>query len=136
VKEKQGIYRFPRAQDPGQGPTSATSAFELEGKRLVVVSAIDNLMKGAAGQAVHAMNVNETALKKQQVFHLPGSTRSDMCRLLVARSQDAFPPAPYLEKFASIAKNSKEFQARLGVRLVGSGRSLADLPEHPTRVGR
>jgi predicted glutamine amidotransferase len=41
---------------------------------------------------------------------LPGSTRFDMCRLLVVRSQDAFSPAPYLEKFASIAKNSKEFQ--------------------------
>src|SRR5512136_2062060 len=33
-----------------------------------------------------------------------------MCRLLAVRSQDAFSPAPYLEKFASIAKNSKEFQ--------------------------
>ena len=31
--------------------------FELSGTRLVVISAIDNLMKGAAGQAVHAMNV-------------------------------------------------------------------------------
>jgi N-acetyl-gamma-glutamyl-phosphate/LysW-gamma-L-alpha-aminoadipyl-6-phosphate reductase len=31
--------------------------FELAGTRLVVISAIDNLMKGAAGQAVHAMNV-------------------------------------------------------------------------------
>ena len=41
---------------------------------------------------------------------MPGSTRSDMCRLLVVRSQDAFPPAAYLEKFASIARNSKEFQ--------------------------
>lgn len=41
---------------------------------------------------------------------MPGSTRSDMCRLLVVRSQGAFPPAPHLEKFASIAKNSKEFQ--------------------------
>jgi len=41
---------------------------------------------------------------------LPGSIRSDMCRLLAVRSQDAFSSAPYLEKFASIAKNSKEFQ--------------------------
>lgn len=41
---------------------------------------------------------------------MPGSTRSDMCRLLAVRSQDAFSPAPYLEKFAFIAKNSKEFQ--------------------------
>jgi len=41
---------------------------------------------------------------------LPGSTRADMCRLFVVRSQDAFSQAPYLEKFAFIAKNSKEFQ--------------------------
>lgn len=41
---------------------------------------------------------------------MPGSTRSDMCRLLAVRSQETFSPAPYLEKFAFIAKNSKEFQ--------------------------
>jgi glutamine amidotransferase len=33
-----------------------------------------------------------------------------MCRLLAVRSQDAFSPAPFLEKFAFIAKNSREFQ--------------------------
>lgn len=33
-----------------------------------------------------------------------------MCRLLAVRSQAPFSPAPYLEKFAFIAKNSKEFQ--------------------------
>jgi glutamine amidotransferase len=33
-----------------------------------------------------------------------------MCRLLVIRSQDVFPPASYLERFASIARNSKEYQ--------------------------
>ena len=33
-----------------------------------------------------------------------------MCRLLAVRSLVTFSPAPYLEKFASIAKNSKEFQ--------------------------
>jgi glutamine amidotransferase len=33
-----------------------------------------------------------------------------MCRLLAVRSQEAFSPAPYLAKFAFIAKNSKEFQ--------------------------
>jgi predicted glutamine amidotransferase len=41
---------------------------------------------------------------------LPDSTRSDMCRLLVVRSQGAFRPASHLEKFASIARNSKEYQ--------------------------
>jgi glutamine amidotransferase len=33
-----------------------------------------------------------------------------MCRLLAVRSQDAFSPAPFLEKFAFISKNSREFQ--------------------------
>jgi glutamine amidotransferase len=33
-----------------------------------------------------------------------------MCRLLVVRSQEIFRPSLYLEKFARIAKNSKEFQ--------------------------
>ena len=33
-----------------------------------------------------------------------------MCRLLALRSQHAFSPAPFLGKFAFIAKHSKEFQ--------------------------
>jgi len=33
-----------------------------------------------------------------------------MCRLLVVRSKEPFAPAPYLERFASIAEKSKEFQ--------------------------
>jgi len=56
VKEKQGIYRFPEPKILA-GTNYCDIGFELEEKRLVVVSAIDNLMKGAAGQAVHAMNV-------------------------------------------------------------------------------
>jgi N-acetyl-gamma-glutamyl-phosphate/LysW-gamma-L-alpha-aminoadipyl-6-phosphate reductase len=56
VKEKQGIYRFPEPKIVG-GTNYCDIGFELDGSRLVVVSAIDNLMKGAAGQAVHAMNV-------------------------------------------------------------------------------
>jgi N-acetyl-gamma-glutamyl-phosphate/LysW-gamma-L-alpha-aminoadipyl-6-phosphate reductase len=56
VKEKQGIYRFPEPKILA-GTNFCDIGFELEEKRLVVVSAIDNLMKGAAGQAVHAMNV-------------------------------------------------------------------------------
>jgi len=58
VRSKRGIHRYPEpkmltasnhcdigfAADPGQG-------------RLVVIAAIDNLMKGAAGSAVQAMNV-------------------------------------------------------------------------------
>jgi N-acetyl-gamma-glutamyl-phosphate/LysW-gamma-L-alpha-aminoadipyl-6-phosphate reductase len=56
VKEKQGIYRFPEPKIL-VGTNYCDIGFELDGSRLVVVSAIDNLMKGAAGQAVHAMNV-------------------------------------------------------------------------------
>ena len=56
VKDKQGIYRYPEPKLLS-GTNYCDIGFELEGTRLVVVSAIDNLMKGAAGQAVHAMNV-------------------------------------------------------------------------------
>jgi N-acetyl-gamma-glutamyl-phosphate/LysW-gamma-L-alpha-aminoadipyl-6-phosphate reductase len=56
VKEKQGIYRYPEPKIV-VGSNYCDIGFELDGTRLVVISAIDNLMKGAAGQAVHAMNV-------------------------------------------------------------------------------
>ena len=56
VKEKQGIYRYPEPKIL-IGTNYCDIGFELAGSRLVVISAIDNLMKGAAGQAVHAMNV-------------------------------------------------------------------------------
>jgi len=56
VKEKQGIYRFPEPKIL-LGTNYCDIGFELDGTRLVVICAIDNLMKGAAGQAVHAMNV-------------------------------------------------------------------------------
>jgi N-acetyl-gamma-glutamyl-phosphate/LysW-gamma-L-alpha-aminoadipyl-6-phosphate reductase len=56
VKERQGIYRFPEPKILA-GSNYCDIGFELSGTRLVVISAIDNLMKGAAGQAVHAMNV-------------------------------------------------------------------------------
>lgn len=56
VKERQGIYRYPEPKLLA-GTNFCDIGFELDGRRLVVMSAIDNLMKGAAGQAVHAMNV-------------------------------------------------------------------------------
>lgn len=56
VKERQGIYRYPEPKFLA-GTNYCDIGFELAGNRLVVISAIDNLMKGAAGQAVHAMNV-------------------------------------------------------------------------------
>jgi N-acetyl-gamma-glutamyl-phosphate/LysW-gamma-L-alpha-aminoadipyl-6-phosphate reductase len=58
VKERQGIHRYP---DPKllTGTNFADVGFELDedSGRVVVVSAIDNLMKGAAGQAVQCMNL-------------------------------------------------------------------------------
>ncbi len=58
VKERQGTHRYP---DPKllAGTNFCDVGFELDGEsgRVVVVSAIDNLMKGAAGQAVQCMNL-------------------------------------------------------------------------------
>lgn len=58
VKEKRGIYRYPEPKILA-GTNFFDVGFELsgDGKRLVVVGAIDNLVKGTAGQAVQAMNI-------------------------------------------------------------------------------
>lgn len=56
VKTKTGLYRFPEPKIL-IGSNYCDIGFELDGDRLVVIGAIDNLMKGAAGQAVQAMNV-------------------------------------------------------------------------------
>jgi N-acetyl-gamma-glutamyl-phosphate/LysW-gamma-L-alpha-aminoadipyl-6-phosphate reductase len=56
VKTKAGLYRYPEPKILS-GSNYCDIGFELDSDRLVVISAIDNLMKGAAGQAVHAMNI-------------------------------------------------------------------------------
>lgn len=58
VKEKTGIYRYPEPKIVW-GTNYCDIGFEKDNNsnRLVVMSAIDNLVKGAAGQAVHAFNV-------------------------------------------------------------------------------
>ncbi|PIV09943.1 N-acetyl-gamma-glutamyl-phosphate reductase [Candidatus Roizmanbacteria bacterium CG02_land_8_20_14_3_00_36_15] len=58
VKEKQGLYRFPEPKIL-QGTNYCDIGFEMDNvtKRLVVIGAIDNLVKGTAGQAVQAMNI-------------------------------------------------------------------------------
>jgi len=68
VKERTGIYRYPEPKLL-QGTNWCDIGFEKDpaSNRLVVISAIDNLMKGAAGQAVQAFNLmcgfpEETAL--------------------------------------------------------------------------
>lgn len=58
VKQKTGIFRYP---DPKllPGTNYCDVGFEVEEgtNRVVIIAAIDNLMKGAAGSAVQAMNV-------------------------------------------------------------------------------
>lgn len=58
VKERDGVYRFPEPKLV-TGTNFCDVGFELDASnnRLVVISAIDNLMKGAAGQALQAMNI-------------------------------------------------------------------------------
>ncbi|MBI2074214.1 MAG: N-acetyl-gamma-glutamyl-phosphate reductase [Candidatus Levybacteria bacterium] len=58
VKELQGIYRYPEPKIL-QGTNFCDIGFELDKatNRLVLIGAIDNLVKGTAGQAVQSMNV-------------------------------------------------------------------------------
>lgn len=58
VKERQGIYRYPEPKIL-QGTNFCDIGFEMDTKsnRLVLIGAIDNLVKGTAGQAVQAMNL-------------------------------------------------------------------------------
>lgn len=58
VRARRGIHRFPEPKVLS-GTNYCDIGFVLDeaGRRLVVVSAIDNLMKGAAGSAVQSMNV-------------------------------------------------------------------------------
>lgn len=58
VSERGGAYRFPEPKLLS-GTNYCDVGFELDpaGERLVVVAAIDNLVKGSAGQAVQAMNL-------------------------------------------------------------------------------
>ncbi|OIP96702.1 N-acetyl-gamma-glutamyl-phosphate reductase [Candidatus Wirthbacteria bacterium CG2_30_54_11] len=57
VKEHGGVYRLPEPKIL-EGTNYCDIGFQLDprSKRLVVVAAIDNLMKGAAGQAVQCLN--------------------------------------------------------------------------------
>lgn len=60
VKEQKGIYRYPEPKILS-GTNMCEIGFEKEenSDRLVVMSAIDNLMKGAAGQAVQCLNIRQ-----------------------------------------------------------------------------
>jgi N-acetyl-gamma-glutamyl-phosphate/LysW-gamma-L-alpha-aminoadipyl-6-phosphate reductase len=58
VKESSGIHRYPEPKILS-GSNFCDVGFERDphSKRLVVMAALDNLMKGAAGQAVQAFNI-------------------------------------------------------------------------------
>lgn len=58
VKESSGIHRYPEPKILS-GSNYCDVGFERDphSKRVVVMSALDNLMKGAAGQAVQAFNL-------------------------------------------------------------------------------
>ena len=58
VKERQGLYRYPEPKIL-QGTNYCDIGFEMDNvsNRLVIIGAIDNLVKGTAGQAVQAMNI-------------------------------------------------------------------------------
>ncbi len=53
-----GVYRYPEPKAVA-GSNHAEVGFEVDARngRIVVFSAIDNMMKGSAGQAVHAANI-------------------------------------------------------------------------------
>ena len=68
TKEVETLYKeyyrdefFVRLQKPTlaavRGSNFCDIAVESEGRRVVVVSAIDNLVKGASGQAIQNMNL-------------------------------------------------------------------------------
>jgi [amino group carrier protein]-6-phospho-L-2-aminoadipate/5-phospho-L-glutamate reductase len=72
VKERDGNYRYPEPKLLA-GTNYCDIGFELDrySNRLVVISAIDNLMKGAAGQAVQAFNIMH-GLKETTALTFPG----------------------------------------------------------------
>lgn len=57
VKERTGVYRYPEPKILA-GSNYCDIGFELDTdqRRVVVIAALDNLMKGAAGNAVQALN--------------------------------------------------------------------------------
>ena len=58
VKESQGIHRYPNPKIlSGTNYTDVGFERDPHSRRVVVMSALDNLMKGAAGQALQALNV-------------------------------------------------------------------------------
>jgi N-acetyl-gamma-glutamyl-phosphate/LysW-gamma-L-alpha-aminoadipyl-6-phosphate reductase len=58
VRERQGLYRLPEPKIlSGSNFCDIGFALDREGGRVVVIAALDNLMKGAAGNAVQCLNI-------------------------------------------------------------------------------
>lgn len=58
VKERQGLYRYPEPKIlSGSNFCDVGFALDREGGRVVAIAALDNLMKGAAGNAVQCLNI-------------------------------------------------------------------------------
>ena len=58
VKDKRGVYRYPEPKIlAGTNYADVSFAVDKRTGRVVAISAIDNLMKGAAGTAVQCMNL-------------------------------------------------------------------------------
>jgi N-acetyl-gamma-glutamyl-phosphate/LysW-gamma-L-alpha-aminoadipyl-6-phosphate reductase len=58
VKDRQGIYRYPEPKIlAGTNYCDVGFALDEDTRRVVTLSAIDNLVKGAAGSAVQCMNL-------------------------------------------------------------------------------
>jgi N-acetyl-gamma-glutamyl-phosphate/LysW-gamma-L-alpha-aminoadipyl-6-phosphate reductase len=58
VKERVGVYRYPEPKIlAGSNYADVGFDFDETSRRIVAISAIDNLMKGAAGTAVQCMNL-------------------------------------------------------------------------------
>jgi len=72
VKERSGIYRYPEPKLLS-GTNFCDIGFESDrgSNRLVIISAIDNLMKGAAGQAVQCFNIMH-GLDEASALTFPG----------------------------------------------------------------
>lgn len=72
VKDKKGPFRLP---DPKVviGSNFCDVGFELDerGHRIVAIGAIDNLLKGAAGNAVQVMNIMLGLDEKQGIYDAP-----------------------------------------------------------------
>jgi N-acetyl-gamma-glutamyl-phosphate/LysW-gamma-L-alpha-aminoadipyl-6-phosphate reductase len=57
VKERSGVYRYPEPKIlVGSNYCDVGFELERESRRVVVLAALDNLVKGAAGNAVQALN--------------------------------------------------------------------------------